>query len=198
MTTRKVQDRRLDSRKAREKLKARGMPYYRKIEGDLAVGFRRLRGQAGTWGCRHYMGEGKYQVERLGTADDFSEAFGNGRVDPQTLKLLQAVVDPVLTFDQAQALARGGKGRRATGAMSGPLTVNDAVEQYLDRLDGEGSKSIDDARYRAAAFIFPAKIATIECNKLTADDLHRWKAKLAKEAPRKRTKKDGKQQHREF
>jgi len=192
MTTRKIQDRRLDSRKAREKQRARGMPYYRKIEAGLAIGYRRLRGQAGTWWCRHYVGEGKYEVERLGTADDLTDAFANGKADPDTVKLLDAVADPVLTFDQAQALARVRKGKRATG-VTGPLTVKDAVQQYLERLDGEGSRSIDDARYRAAAFIFPAKIATIECNKLTADDLHKWKARLAKEAPRKRTKKDGKQ-----
>ena len=54
----------LDSRKAREKLKARGMPYYRKIESGLAVGYRKLRGQAGTWWCRHYVGEKKYDVEK--------------------------------------------------------------------------------------------------------------------------------------
>jgi integrase len=200
MTVRKIQDSKLDSRKAREKLKARGMPYYRKIEGGLAVGYRRLRrGQAGTWWCRHYVGEKQYDVERLGTADDLIDAFANGVTDNHTLKLLEAVADPVLTFDQAQAVARARKGKRATG-VTGPLTVKDAVEQYLERLDGQGSKSIDDARYRAAAFIFPAKIATVECNKLTADDLHKWKAKLAKEAPRKRTKKDGKQkqQHRDF
>lgn len=200
MTTRKVQDSRLDSRKGRERLKARGMPYYRKIEGGLAVGFRRLRGQAGTWWCRHYLGEGKYEVVRLGTADDLVDAFANGATDDHALKLLDAAADPVLTFDQAQALARARKRKRATGMTTGPLTVKDAVEEYLERLDGEGSKSIKDARYRADAFILPAKIATIECNKLTADDLRKWKAKLAKEAPRKRTKKDGKhkQQHRDF
>ena len=68
------------------------------------------------------------------------------------MKLLDAAADPVMTFDQAQALARARKGKRATG-VTGPLTVADALDQYFERLEGEGSKSIDDARYRAEAFI---------------------------------------------
>jgi integrase len=195
MTTRKVQDNKLDSRSSREKkLKARGMPYYRKIESGLAVGYRKLRGQAGTWWCRHYIGEGKYDVERLGTADDLTDAFANGATDNHTLKLLEAVADPVLTFDQAQAQARARKGKRATG-VTGPLTVADVMDQYLERLEGEGSKSVDDARYRAKAFIYP-RLGSIEVKALTADILHKWKARLAKEAPRLRTKKGKAQKHR--
>ena len=79
--------------------------------------------------------------------------------------------------------------------MTGPLTVADALDQYLERLEGEGSKSIADARYRAKAFIYP-RLGTIEVKALTADDLRRWKARLAKEAPRLRTKKGKTQKHR--
>ncbi len=197
MTTRKIQDRRLDSRKAREtNCKARGMPYYRKIEEGLHVGYRRLRRQAGTWWCRHYVGEGKYDVERLGTADDLTDAFADGDTDPQTLKLLDAIADPVLTFDQAQALARARKGKRATG-VTGPLTVKDAVDLYLEKLEGEGSKSVDDARYRAKAFIY-SRLGTVEVRALTADTLRKWLARLAKEGARLRTAKNKKQKHRDF
>jgi integrase len=183
----------IDGRKAREKLKARGMPYFQKIEAGLAVGYRRLRGEPGTWWCRAYVGEKKYDVERLGIADDdpHTDAFAKGETDDHTVKLLDAATDPVMTFDQAQALARARKGKTA----SGPLTVADALDQYLERLEGEGSKSIDDARYRAKAFIYP-RLGTTKVKALTADDLHRWKARLAKEAPRLRTKKGKTQKHR--
>jgi integrase len=183
---RTVKDAKLDSRKAREKLEARGDPYWRLIEPGLHLGFRKLVGRAGTWWVRHYVGGRRYKVEALGTADDLSDADGVA----------------VIGFKQAQDKARALMVTRAHSAAgpAGPLTVKDAVEQYLERLEGEGSKSVADARYRAAAFIYPAKIATIECNKLAADDLRKWKARLAKEAPRKRTKKDGKQkqQYRDF
>ena len=191
---RKVRDSRLDSRKAREKLKARGMPYYRKIEGGLAVGYRKLRGQAGTWWCRHYVGEKKYDTEKLGTADDITDAFASGDADDHTVKLLDAAADPVMTFDQAQALARARKGKRAAG-VTGPLTVADALDQYLERLKGEGSKSVDDARYRAEAFIRP-RLGTIKVKALTADDVRKWMVRLAKEAPRLRTAEGKKQKHR--
>ena len=73
---RKVKHRELDSREARSKLKPRGMPYYGAIDKKLHLGYRRLKGKAGTWWARHYIGEREYDVEALGVADDLSDADG--------------------------------------------------------------------------------------------------------------------------
>ena len=73
---RRVQNRKLDSREARSKLKARGSPYYFAIDQKDSIGFRRLKGRPGSWIWRHYVGDQNYQWEPLGTADDLSPADG--------------------------------------------------------------------------------------------------------------------------
>src|SRR5579872_5577158 len=67
---RKIRDATLDTREARGKLKPRGKPYWRTIERGLHLGYRRLKGKAGTWWARHYLGDQDYEVESIGVADD--------------------------------------------------------------------------------------------------------------------------------
>jgi len=177
---RRVHDKTLDSRDARRRLKIRGKPYYRAIERGLHLGYRRLGdGQAGTWVARHYVGEQQYEVERIGTADDSSDADG--------------VV--ILDFWQAQEAARKAMVARAHHAHGkhGPITVADAMDEYLAYLDGH-KKSGADARYRDRAFIRPT-LGDIEVAKLTADRLRKWMDGMAKTPARLRTREGSKQQH---
>jgi integrase len=165
---RKVKDKEIDTREARGKLKARGKPYYRAIERGLHLGYRKLKGQAGTWLARHYLGKQAYEVERIGAADDSSDADG------------EAIMD----YWQAQAKARElmvGRAHAAAGK-SGHLTVADAMDAYLEHLETHG-KSVVTARYRAKAFIYPA-LGAIDVNKLTTDQLRKWQAGIVKIAPR--------------
>src|SRR5215471_12211909 len=179
---RKVRDKELDTREARSKLKARGKPYWRVIEPGLHLGYRRLKGRAGTWSARHYLGSQQYQLEAIGTADDLSDPDGVA----------------ILSYWDAQTKARERMVRRAhaTAGRTPPLTVWAAVEAYLEWLESN-RKSAYDARRRAEAFIYP-KLGDIECETLTTDALHKWHVALAKEAPRVRTKPGAKQQHRVF
>src|SRR5437870_4370826 len=115
---RKVHDKALDSREARRRLKIRGKPYYRAIERGLHVGYRRLGdGQSGTWVARHYVGNQQYELSRIGTADDNSDADG--------------VV--VLDFWQAVEAARKAMVESAHQAHGkhGPYTVSQALDAYL-------------------------------------------------------------------
>ena len=77
---------------------------------------------------------------------------------------------------------------------NGPLTVESAVQQYLQWLESN-RKSAYDAQRRAKAFIFP-KLGDIECDALTSDQLRKWHLALSKEAPRLRTADGKKQQYR--
>jgi hypothetical protein len=91
---------------------------------------------------RHYLGGQSYSVEAFATADDFMDADGVA----------------ILDFDRAQAEALKRMVSRAHGAagVAGPLTVKDAIGQYLDWLTGErGEAAVYDARRRAQAFIIP-------------------------------------------
>jgi integrase len=177
---RKVKDKELDSREARGKLKPRGKPYWRAIERGLHLGYRRLKGKAGTWWARHYAGEQRYEVESIGIADDLSNADGVA----------------VLDYWQAQTAARERMVNRAHAAagVSGPLTVKDAVEQYLEWLEGN-RKSIYDARRRAEAFITP-RLGDIECSALTAEMVRAWHSGLVKERARVRTAPGEQQRYR--
>jgi integrase len=181
---RKVNDKVLDTREARRKLKARGKPYYRMIEPGLHLGYRRLKGQerAGTWLVRHYLGKQAYEVERIGTADDLSDADGVA----------------ILDFKQAQDKARERMVNRAHAAAgkTGPLTVAMAMNDYLGFLDSK-RKSGRDARWKSEAFIVPV-LGRIDVEKLTTEDLEKWLDGIAKAPARIRTKKGEKQQFRKF
>src|SRR4051812_46214038 len=169
---RKIRDAILDTRTARSRLKAQGKPYFRSLEPGLHIGYRRARSGPGKWVARHYVGDQAYEVETLAIADDYSDADGVA----------------VLSFYQAQVLARTrmvGRAHAAAGK-TGPLTVRDAVEAYIDFLEGN-RKSAPFARYVARAFIFPS-LGKFEVAALTTDQLRAWHSRLAKSGARIRTR----------
>jgi integrase len=188
---RTIQDAKLGSREARSRLAARGKPHYREIEPGLHLGYRKPRGRkgkpagAGKWVERRYLGDQSYEVEVIGTADDFSDADG----------------EAVLSFAQAQEMARERMVERAHAAAgkAGPFTVADAMDAYLEFLktDGRSNDAIRDARYRDRAFIRP-KLGELQVAALTAKKLKGWRDDLAKAPPRLRTQAGERQKHREL
>jgi integrase len=180
---RTVHDARLETRAAREKLKASGKPYYKALDPGLHLGYR--KGAAGgKWVMRWYIGAGAYKVETIAVADDKADA-GDG--------------EAVLSWSQAQARARKehakhlrvAKGLPADG---GPYTVRRCIEEYLVFLDAE-RKSGADARYRAEALILPA-LGDISCADLTKDKLRDWFGEIVASPPRLRTRRGQVQKHR--
>jgi integrase len=181
---RTIRDATLETRAARSRLKPRGKPYYKSLEPGLHLGYRKPVSGAGKWVLRHYAGGAAYDVETVATADDFSDADGVA----------------ILDFRQAQAVARGRMVERARSAagISGPWTVADAMNAYLDFLEGEGRSphAIRDARCRDLLHIRP-KLGGDELVSLTAERLRRWRNDLAKQPRRVRTRKGETQKHRE-
>jgi integrase len=185
---RTIVDSNLKDRTARGRLKARRKPYWREIEPNLAIGYRRLKGRknrpagAGTWSARHYVGGGAYTVEKIdGVADDFSDANGV----------------TVLDFKQAQDRARALHLQRHTASeITGPLTVKAALELHLEHLAGLG-QNIASQQHHARVFILPA-LGDLEVAKLTAAQLRRWHHGIAKSRPRVRTKAGAPPAHREI
>src|SRR5450759_1257040 len=154
----KIKFKPLDSKGARNKLPARGKPYWAPVERGLHLGYRRLKGRAGTWWARHYVGNQQYIVASIGAADDLSDADGVA----------------ILDYWQAQTKAREMMVSRAHAAAgkTGPLTVNQAMESYLAFLD-TNRKTGTEARYRSEAFIKPA-LGDVEVNMLIADQVSAW------------------------
>src|SRR4051812_34071898 len=98
----RVRDAQLESRASRDKLKARGRPYYRSIGHGLHLGYRRGK-NGGSWVVRQYLGDQYYKVETVAYADDKLDADGQR----------------VLNFWQAQEHARGLH-RQVSAKKAGP------------------------------------------------------------------------------
>jgi hypothetical protein len=110
------------TREARKKLRPSGKPYLEDFEKGLDFGYRKGK-RAGSWVIRRYLGERKYAVDTIGTADDDPGA------DPAQL----------LTYHQAR-----DKARKRTEALAdesriarlGPtVTVRSATESYIGARD---------------------------------------------------------------
>jgi integrase len=159
-----VRERKLDSPAARAKLKASGKPYWRAIDTGMHLGYRRgLHG--GKWVLRRYLGDEKYTVETIGTADDHSAADGEG----------------ILDFFQAQRKARALTAQAKAPSRSGDFTVGDALATYFARLEHEGSKSLRGAKGTAARHILP-KLGAVPVSALTRDTLAAWLTEMVTRA----------------
>ena len=179
----RVKEKLLDSKDARQKLPVQGKPHWRSIERGLHLGYRRLKGRAGTWVARHYVGEtGKpYVEEQIGIADDLSDADG--------IK--------ILSYWQAVDLARGrmaARARTAAGVPAGPYTVKDAVDAHVEHLLLH-KRTGRDVAWRAAAHITPV-LGSIEVAALTTELIRKWHAKLASSPARIRTPRGVGQRHK--
>lgn len=178
---RRVLDTTLDTRTARNRLKATGKPYWRQLEPGLAIGYRKPRRGAGKWVVRHHVGgKNDYATETFGVADDLSDADGIA----------------ILSFWQAQTRAREQMVSRAHigAATDVHRTVKSSIDSYVEFLEGN-RKSGREARYAADAFILPA-LGSTRLEDLTADQVRKWHARLAKASARVRTAKGGEQKFR--
>jgi integrase len=182
---RPVKDAKLDSRAAREKLEPRGKPYYRAIDHELHLGYRKSRSY-GRWVARIYVGNQQYRVETIGTADDHGAPDGVA----------------VLDWRQAQAKARERQAaiaREVAGIEepAAPLTVADVVNDYLDWVAKHRRPSTArEWRYMAKAHILPA-LGKVEVARLTTARLRKWHEDLAEQPRRLRTGLGAKQRYRE-
>src|SRR5690349_19141050 len=95
----------------------RGKRLIRRLNRGVALVYRRTKESGGTWSAKVTIGEGRYQLRRLGDADDHQEANG---------------VD-VLDLDQAQAKAiECAEAWKKSAGLTGDDTVGEAAERYLE------------------------------------------------------------------
>src|ERR1700681_3551557 len=175
---RTVRDAKLETREARNRLTPRAKPHWRTLRpGQLHLGYcRRSKGAPGYWTVRTYRGvktvpDGKspYKIERLpGVADDFEDANGA----------------TVLSYAHAQdkALARQNAKQ---GISSGPVTVAEAMEDYIEYLRLE-RKTDGDAEVRHRALILP-QLGEAKVAELSFVQLEGWRNALAQQPARLRT-----------
>jgi integrase len=158
-------DAKLDSRNAREELKRRREPYWSVLSEGLAIGYRK-GAKGGTWLARHYSAERGRRYHSIGTADDIADDDGVH----------------VFSFKQAQAKARewfAALARQDSGEdkPAGPFTVKACLDEYLTWFR-EHRKTASDTEHRINALILPV-LGSIDCNKLKADQIEKWRTDLA-------------------
>jgi integrase len=180
---RTVRDAKLDSRAARLRLRIRPEPYWRTLEKGFALGYRR-RANGGTWLARRWASTGGYVEHKIASTDDLQDADG--------------VV--VLDFGQGQRVAREWwrtELRREEGhdTRTGPLTVADAIADYLKALERRGSRSVYHARRATETHILPP-LGSVQVAKLSAKRIEDWHHGLAEKPPLARSKPGRKPNHR--
>lgn len=181
---RTVRDANLETRTARLRLSIRTEPYWRGLEKGFALGYRR-RGRGGTWLARRRRADGGYAEHRIGTTDDLQQPDGVALLD----------------YAQAQEAARAwwrAEARREEGhdTRQGPLTVADAVADYIKAYERRGGKAVYETQRTAETHILPT-LGPIIVAKLTARKITDWHQGLSEMRARARTKPGRKQNYRE-
>jgi integrase len=172
---RTVRDQNLETRSARGRLKPSAKPYYRAIDSGLHLGYRKGK-NGGRWVVRWYIGDQDYRTETIANADDVADADGVA----------------ILSFAQAQAVAREMRARAARIAAGipidvGPYTVKQCIAEYLAWME-HNRKSAGDTHHRATTLIVP-KLGAIECERLKTIEMRHWLHELASTPARVRVKR---------
>lgn len=173
-----IRDKDLKSREARKKLAARGRPYYREITKGIHLGYRRRKKGDGTWLVRRYIGDDAYTISRIGSADDFSDPAPNC----------------ILTFSDAVNAARDDIKSEAEAAAA-PLTVNEAMDEYIVFKESEGA-DVYDAKKRIAVHIRP-KLGKKKVAELTSQMIRNWHKELADSPALIRRAKSGQKKYKQ-
>jgi len=116
---RSVNDSKLDSRAARRKLKVSGKPYFKQIDPELHLGYRKGK-TGGKWVVRYYIGDRKYKIETIGIADDYDDTDKTTVLDWR-----QAQIEARNKFREWQSLD-------TDIIQKGPYTVKNAIDDYIE------------------------------------------------------------------
>jgi integrase len=171
---RTVRDARIETRTARERLKARRDPYWRAISPGAHLGYYKGK-RGGSWIGRYRSEEDRYIKKRLGLADDTRDPDGR----------------KVLSFEQAQDKARDwfeALARKEAGVEpEQPYTVADAMRDYLGWFASE-RKGLAMVRSAIDAHILPT-LGNEVVRGLTAKQIRGWRDALACSPARLRSRK---------
>ena len=153
---------RIDTVESRSKLKPRTAPYWRKVSGGCALGFRKMTKQSdGTWLAQFYDSSTKKQIRQ--SLGSFSE------------------LQPNLRFDQAKKKAELFFEHLRQGGNAEVISVQDACKRYCKTLIQMGQlKNAIDIEARFKRWVYESKISNIHLTKLRKDHVQDWRHQIAK------------------
>ena len=158
---RKIRFNELENRTNRLKLPINSKPVYVKIGPSLSLGYRRNR-TSGMWVMRIADGKGGMTTQSIGHADDYEESNGQS----------------FLTFFEAQDKAR--KFQSDQNVVT-PLTVQEAVDNYLIVLKSKNAHTAYDTRLRLEKHFLPEFKDNL-VSSLTKTQLEKWLSGLVAES----------------
>lgn len=130
----------------------------------------KVKGRAGTWAARRYLGEKRYDRVVIGDADDLPGSVGDGA--------------KIFDFAQAEKAARAWAVAAASAAQkaekAGSATVGDAVRTYIAGRIQRAPKAGSDAQNRLGHHVLSAPLAAIALADLREADLEAWRAALSR------------------
>lgn len=161
----------LSSRTSRAALPASDDPEWEIVSPGVRLGYRAGRGthgRGGTWLGASRAPDGRRVQTRLGRADDAS-------------------ADGTLTHERAKEAARAwAKSLRTGTPVASVLTVNAALDRYLEAKEAEGANWLDVIRSRVDCHIRP-QLGKVQVSELTIERVRRWRDGLVKAPKRFRT-----------
>lgn len=150
---------------ARRTLPGCEKPYWRKIDADVHLGYRKSS-RGGYWLVRWRNRAGQYRHDEFAVADDVTPADGN----------------TVLNFNQATTRARDvavkHRADEAAAAAGPVLTVRTAVGEYVSERERAAQDNKRDARSRLTKHVLAAPLADVPLHNLSEDDLTGWRKAL--------------------
>lgn len=158
----------ITTRNARAKLEQQGRPYWRAIDAEIHLGYRKGK-RAGVWVVRWPIGAGQYHQAAVGPADD-EISVGTFSYDQAVKRAIEIVTE--IRRDEAAAAA-------------GPIkTVASACEDYMRERDAResrrrGREVKSDARSSLTLHVLSTDLAKVELHKLTAANLTDWRKALS-------------------
>jgi integrase len=153
----------IDTKTARDALKARREPYWHKLSTGLHIGYRRPALGEGTWIARRTEGT-KKTYQSLGQFFDIEKPKRKA-------------------FDDARAAAAQWAGQADAGVELYGMTVEAACRAYVDAKRSEkGDSTADDANGRFGRLVYGRAFGAVRLDKLTTTRVRAWRdAQLPKD-----------------
>ncbi len=155
---------RIDTVEGRSRLSVRSAPYWYKISGGCALGYRKMSKQsAGSWIAQYYDPITQKQTRHsLGSFDEFAAN---------------------LRFDLAKNKAENFFNHLRNGGNAEVISVEDACKNYIRTLEQMGkNKNAIDTEARFKRWVYNSTISGIHLTKLRKEHLQAWRHELANTA----------------
>jgi integrase len=161
---RRIRSHSLETRSQRHKLPVSKKPLFVRIAPGISLGYRKNQ-VVGKWVVRVANGLGGSWMTSIGIADDHDNADGK----------------TIFDFWQAQEAAKEKANKDSNQTSNTPITVREAVENYLIVQKGENPRTAADTKGRLEKHFLP-QFGSQPVSAITKSALEQWLASLIRQS----------------